>query len=606
MKDKIREITNTLSNFASVISKNSDLMQFLLESTSFLPSDAKTSERIYVLLNDDRPECAHGKMRKFNGINSGYGKCGRAKSCLCAHDNMSAKISATSKKKDWQEIGEKRRQTNVERYGVEHNSQIEDVKKSKKQTCLMKFGHETNLLSDDTKDKIIETNIERYGTPNPMKNKDVVAKAVNTLKEKYGENFTPFMRREEFEQTMLDKHGASHALQSPEIYQKRTETTVARYGVHHASLLTEFKEKAKQTSWSTYGAPHSKQAHLTPAAISLVNDDDLFRIEYERIGFMGIRLEYGVSSQIIRSRCKRLGLEYDLNLTQPEQIIFNILSDFTSNIIVRDRTIIKPWELDFYLPDHSLAIEICGLAWHSEVFGKKDRQYHKTKMDLCNKAGIRLITIFDDEIEDKLAIVKNRLQYILGHGQKICGARQVSIRAIENKPYNNFVNSYHIQGSVSAQLKLGAFYKDDLVAIMSFGKKRKALGSSDDGGFELLRFCSAGIIPGVGSKLFKHFVLEYNPSHVISYCDLRWGSGNFYENIGFEYAHTTVPNYWYTYQYTQRFHRYKFAKHQLIKEGYSQDSSEWEIMKSRKGYDRIWDCGSNLYQWTNPNQRSSE
>ena len=59
----------------------------------------------------------------------------------------------------------------------------------------------------------------------------------------------------------------------------------------------------------------------------------------------------------------------------------------------------------------------------------------------------------------------------------------------------------------------------------------------------------------------------------------------------------TPPNYWYVkiYEWLNRFHRFNFRKDVLVKEGYSADMTEWDIMKI-KGYDRIWDCGSMKFE----------
>ena len=46
--------------------------------------------------------------------------------------------------------------------------------------------------------------------------------------------------------------------------------------------------------------------------------------------------------------------------------------------------------------DKNIAIEYDGLYWHTEKHGK-DKNYHYNKMLECNKKGIGLIQIFDDE-----------------------------------------------------------------------------------------------------------------------------------------------------------------------------------------------------------------
>ena len=132
---------------------------------------------------------------------------------------------------------------------------------------------------------------------------------------------------------------------------------------------------------------------------------------------------------------------------------------------------------------------------------------------------------------------------------------------------------------------------------MTFGKKRKAMGSkSKDNCYELLRFSSSGNIPGIGNKLFKYFKDHYKPIEVISYCDLRWGIGTLYKQMGFALDHISPPNYWYMKDYTTREYRFKYRKDVLVKEGNTKNNTEWRIMCDL-GYDRIWDCGNQVWIW---------
>ncbi|NDB85961.1 MAG: tandem-95 repeat protein, partial [Alphaproteobacteria bacterium] len=63
-----------------------------------------------------------------------------------------------------------------------------------------------------------------------------------------------------------------------------------------------------------------------------------------------------------------------------------------------DKKIIAPYELDIVIPSKKLAIEYCGLFWHSE-YNRPDPNYHANKLKLCGQQGYRLITIFEDETE---------------------------------------------------------------------------------------------------------------------------------------------------------------------------------------------------------------
>jgi hypothetical protein len=266
-------------------------------------------------------------------------------------------------------------------------------------------------------------------------------------------------------------------------------------------------------------------------------------------------------------------------------------------IITNSRDVIHPLELDIYLPEKNLAIEYCGLYWHTEKSGNRLINYHEYKLNLCLQRGIRLITIFSDEWEQKRDIVMCRIKHILGFNEKICFARQTDVFPISSKSYKTFVDQHHIQGAVAAKIKLGAFYKDQLVAVMGLGTRRRNLGAKNVGSdeYEMLRFCTSGNIPGVGSKLFSYFVKNYQPKLVVSYADRRWGEGDFYKNLGFEFVKSTGPSYFYTNDYKKRHNRFAFRKDVIVREMNGDSNlTEWQNMQAM-GYDRIWDCGTNKY-----------
>ncbi len=72
-----------------------------------------------------------------------------------------------------------------------------------------------------------------------------------------------------------------------------------------------------------------------------------------------------------------------------------------------NRGILKQLELDIYIPSHNIAIEYDGLYWHSNKF--KPNNYHLNKTELCEKKGIQLIHIFENEWVYEQDLVKKRL-----------------------------------------------------------------------------------------------------------------------------------------------------------------------------------------------------
>ena len=200
---------------------------------------------------------------------------GLCKSCL---------FSEAQKKKDWAAIKEKTKQTCLEKYGVEHVSQSDEVKekinqtwiekygslenyrkiqqeKSKK-TCLEKYGVEHAFQLDEVKEKIKEVCLEKYGVEHASQADEVKEKTKQTCLEKYGVEYT--LQSDEVKnkskQTCMKKYGVEHASQCNEIKEKIKQTCLEKYGVEHASQSDEVKNKSKQTCMKKYGVEHASQS----------------------------------------------------------------------------------------------------------------------------------------------------------------------------------------------------------------------------------------------------------------------------------------------------------------------------------------------------------
>ena len=129
----------------------------------------------------------------------------------------------------------------------------------------------------------------------------------------------------------------------------------------------------------------------------------------------------------------------------------------------------------------------------------KIKNYHLDKTMLCKNLGIRLIHILEDEWINKKEIVQSKLKHILNiSDQEKVYARNTIIREITNKEKTPFLEKYHIQGSDQANIKLGEYYNDELVAVMTFTKLRRSLGSrkSEPGQYELSRFATSKNVVG--------------------------------------------------------------------------------------------------------------
>jgi hypothetical protein len=284
------------------------------------------------------------------------------------------------------------------------------------------------------------------------------------------------------------------------------------------------------------------------------------------------------------------------SISNYELEINKFLIDLNFKTITSSFSIIKPHQLDVFIPSHNIAIEFNGLYWHSEEY--VDKNYHLNKTQLCEKKDIQLIHIFEDEWLFKQDIVKFRLKNILGLTENKIYARKCIIKEISSKESKEFLNNNHIQGNVNSKINIGLFYNNELVSLMCFNKPRLGIGVKHNG-YELSRFCNKldNIVIGGADKLLKHFIKNYQPKQIISYADRRWSQGKLYEKLGFDKIKVNKPNYSYIFN-KERKHRFNFRKEVLKKQGFdTKNKTEHQIMLDRKIY-RIYDCGTITYKKT--------
>jgi len=174
-------------------------------------------------------------------------------------------------------------------------------------------------------------------------------------------------------------------------------------------------------------------------------------------------------------------------------------------------------------------------------------------------------------------------------------ARKTELREItDNKLIRDFLDNNHLQGFIGSKIKLGLFYDDELISLMTFGKKRIIMNSKskNENDYELLRFCNKlnNSVIGGASKLYKHFIKTHNPSEITTYADRSHSQGKLYEKIGFVFVHKTTPNYYYIIDSIRK-NRFNYRKDKLIRDGFDNKMTEHEIMLERNIY-RIYDSGS--------------
>ena len=273
----------------------------------------------------------------------------------------------------------------------------------------------------------------------------------------------------------------------------------------------------------------------------------------------------------------------------PELVIHEILKKNNVPFQTRVRGLLSNnQELDVFIPDCNLAIEVNGLYWHSELAGKGPK-YHLNKTIQCDAKGIQLLQFWDSEIRDHPEIIESMILSKLKKTKRIF-ARKTVLTEIDYQTGKTFFERTHLQGNAAAPLFLGLFYDNQLVCCASFAKPR----FSKNHDWELIRFASELNVTVIGG-LSK--IINKVTGTIVSYANRRWSKGNCYSALSMNLIGQTKPGYWYTKDFKHLENRMKFQKHLLEKTSvhFEPTLSESEIMQ-KSGYSKVWDCGNLIFQ----------
>lgn len=258
----------------------------------------------------------------------------------------------------------KQRQTRFERYG--------DAKYTNRQ-------------------KAQETMLNLYGVTNISQTKDFGNKVKTTKKSKYGdENYN---NREKAKQTCIKRYNVENTYQINEIKEKavanahNAESNIKRT-TSKSNSLTEFELEHNCTRFGKIVQKYGQGWITIKNSLNLISYKGSTFIPNNQISI----IEQYYNSQVHGS-------------SKLEQSLLEVMDNIT--IIHRTKSVISPYELDYYLPDLHIAIEVNGSYWHSvEAGGSND--YHLMKSLLCREKNIRLIHIYEfEDIEEQKQLLKD-------------------------------------------------------------------------------------------------------------------------------------------------------------------------------------------------------
>ena len=479
------------------------------------------SEKLYWYYNNivEYPKCICGEDLKFLDFKRGYQiHCSRK----CANSNKE-KIEKTSK-------------TNLERYnGTGFSSQI--CRDKGIQTKKYRYGDEKYVGVDKRK----VTNLKKYGVEHGLANREVQEKSKQTKLERYGDkyytnhekaNATKIERYgsiwgENFKRTNLDRLGVEYPFQSKMIQDKIKENNLKKYGSIHPLQNQELLSKSIKTRKNNFIDKHDDILDIT--------DDNIYTCKCPHPNCtMCSEKQFKISSQKYHGRkyrndelCTILSPGDHNKNTFIENFVKDILNKYNIEYVTNTKYVIPPKELDIYIPSKKIAIECNGVFWHSDKW--KDENYHINKYKSCQDNGIQLISVWEDQVYKKPEIIESIILSKLNIYKKIIDSNYF-IGYPDSNEYIEFMSSNSISGIYACQIKIGIYHNNELVSVMCFSKTNK--DSYILQGYHQKIFVN--IVNGL-LDLFNYFIQQYNPKIVTGYSsnDL---CEDIFENIGFENA----------------------------------------------------------------------
>ena len=203
--------------------------------------------------------------------------------------------------------------------------------------------------------------------------------------------------------------------------------------------------------------------------------------------------------------------------------------------------------------------------------------------------GYRCINIWD--WDDKYKIINLLLPKPRVYG------RNCIIKEVQKSEAIEFINKHHLQNYSKSEIRIGLYYNDKLISIMTFGKPRYNKNYE----YELIRYCSSHKVIGGAEKLFKYFIKNYNPKSVISYCDWSKFTGDVYIKLGFKFKSCAVSKHWYNITTKQHITDNLLRQRgfdQLFNTNYGKGYSNTDLMLQHN-FVEVYDAGQATYVWIN-------
>jgi hypothetical protein len=376
--------------------------------------------------------------------------------------------------------------------------------------------------------------------------------------------------------------------QKQEIQQKRENTMIGLYGVPFSMQREEVKVNLSKPK-------------MSEMAVQKLHSIDWLNEEYnnKQRTLVDIASECEVNVSTVMDYCKKyeFKIRKRANYSMPEIEVKQFIESLGFTVEHSNWDILEKQEIDLFVPEKNIGIEIDGLYWHSFNPYKgplEEKKYaHLEKTVNALKSKVELIHITDYEWKFKNELVKSLLIAKLGKATRIF-ARKCEIRKINVITEKEFLIKNHFQGYIPSSFSAGLYYENELVSIMTICLSRFDKTTK----YELLRFCNklGTVIIGGAEKLFNAILTHIGDESITSYCDISKFNGNIYKTLGFVPVNKPTPGYFWTDGDETIISRFKCQKKNLKEwlPSFDETKSEADNMFAA-GFRRFWDCGQQKF-----------
>ena len=248
-----------------------------------------------------------------------------------------------------------------------------------------------------------------------------------------------------------------------------------------------------------------------------------------------------------------INIDYDsLKESKLEKRVRALLTELNVEFDVNRRDLLSDSgkEVDFYVPDKRLAIEVSPSSSHhsnefasTSHFGPKPERYHYQKYKDAATSNIQLIQLFDfDLVEPAWSqhTVPSLTNFIVGSGKRVY-ARDTIVEECSTAEAREFCDKYHRSGYANSTVKFKLTHDSETVAVFTLQENKRGKP------VELKRLAYKNGVQVIGgtSKIASHarrWCIDAGYSALSSFSDNAWGNGLSYEKAGFKFNGETGPS----------------------------------------------------------------